>query len=239
MTLQAVILAAGLGTRLGRPHPKPLTRLSDGRTILQQQVDNLRTAFGKKLRLTIVVGYKLELLMEHIPDASFVYNESFDQTNTSKSLLKALRNSTKGGVLWLNGDVVFDPELLEQMKPHISEGQSTVSVNTASVSDEEVKYTVGPNGFIHHLSKQVPLNKARGEAVGINYISQKDKKKLIRRLIAVNDQDYFERAMEKTIASDQVRYLPLDTGNRLAIEIDCEEDLKRVNTYTATQFTVA
>lgn len=237
MTLQAVILAAGLGTRLGRPHPKPLTRLTDGRTILQQQVDNLRTAFGKKLRLTIVVGYKLEQLMEHIPDASFVYNESFDQTNTSKSLLKALRNSTKGGVLWLNGDVVFDPELLKQMKPYISAGQSTVSVNRASVSDEEVKYVVGPTGFIQHLSKSVSLNKAQGEAVGINYIAQKDKKKLIRRLHGVDDQDYFERAMERTIDLDDVQYVPMDTGDRLAIEVDCEDDLERANTYTIAQFT--
>lgn len=235
MTLQAVILAAGLGTRLGRPHPKPLTHLTDGRTILQQQVDNLRTAFGRKLRLTIVVGYKLELLMEHVPDASFVYNESFDHTNTSKSLLKALRNSTKGGVLWLNGDVVFDPELLEQMKPHIDEGKSIVSVNTASVSDEEVKYTVNAAGFIQHLSKIVPHNEAQGEAVGINYISQKDKKKLIKRLDGVHDQDYFERAMEKTIKCDHVQYLPLDTGDRLAIEVDCEEDLERANAYARLQ----
>ena len=32
--VQAVILAAGMGTRLGRATPKPLTRLQDGRTIL-------------------------------------------------------------------------------------------------------------------------------------------------------------------------------------------------------------
>ncbi len=35
--IQAVILAAGMGTRLGRPFPKPLTPLSDGRTIMEQQ----------------------------------------------------------------------------------------------------------------------------------------------------------------------------------------------------------
>ena len=29
MTVQAVILAAGMGTRLGRPWPKPLTPLSE------------------------------------------------------------------------------------------------------------------------------------------------------------------------------------------------------------------
>jgi hypothetical protein len=35
-SLQVVILAAGMGTRLGRDAPKPLTPLLDGRTILQR-----------------------------------------------------------------------------------------------------------------------------------------------------------------------------------------------------------
>ena len=44
--INVVILAAGLGTRLGRPHPKPLTPLSDGRSILRQQLDHIRKTFG-------------------------------------------------------------------------------------------------------------------------------------------------------------------------------------------------
>ena len=31
--MNVVILAAGMGTRLGMPHPKPLTPLADGRSI--------------------------------------------------------------------------------------------------------------------------------------------------------------------------------------------------------------
>ena len=42
MTTQVVILAAGMGSRLGRSLPKPLTELSDGRTIMQQQITSLR-----------------------------------------------------------------------------------------------------------------------------------------------------------------------------------------------------
>lgn len=229
MTVQVVILAAGLGTRLARPHPKPLTHLSDGRTILQQQVENLKIAFGGKLRLTIVVGYKLDLIMEHVPDASFVYNENYDQTNTSKSLLKALQNTTKGGVLWLNGDVVFDPQLLELMKPSMANDQSVVAVNDARVGDEEVKYTTDAYGNINKLSKKVSVGMAEGEAVGINYISKRSKKKLIHRLKRVNEFDYFERAMEKTIKLDGVTYAPIDTSKFLAIEIDCPEDLVRAN----------
>lgn len=229
MTEQVVILAAGLGTRLGRPHPKPLTYLDDGRTILQQQVDNLKFAFGPNLRLTIVVGYKHDLIMGHVPEVSFVYNEHYDQTNTSKSLHKALTNTTTGGVLWMNGDVVFDPRLLELVKPHMAADQSVVSVNVASVADEEIKYTIDSQGFIKSLSKNVPASLALGEAVGINYIASKDKEKLTRRLTEVDNQEYYERAIELTVLNHEVQYLPVDTSRYLAIEVDSEDDLARAN----------
>ena len=43
----------------------------------------------------IVVGFKLELVMEAAPDAVFVYNENYDQTNTNRSLLKALQGQPR------------------------------------------------------------------------------------------------------------------------------------------------
>ena len=234
MTVQAVILAAGMGTRLARPHPKSLTQLDDGRTIMTQQVENLRAAFGDDLRLTIVVGYKLEQIMEHMPDASFVYNEAFDQTNTSKSLLKALRNSFDGGVLWMNGDVVFDPGMLEYLRQSIEADKSFVAVDTSSVSDEEVKYTVDDAGYIDALSKTV--SGGLGEAVGINYISSHDKRVLISRLWQVEDQDYFERGMELTIDEDGVGYLPIDISRFYAVEVDFAEDLVRANARMARDY---
>ena len=97
MTLQVVILAAGMGTRLGKPWPKPLTPLADGRSIMQQQLENVEKVFKGEARTTIVVGFKLEMIMEAHPNASYVYNEIYDQTNTSKSLLKACAPLMKRG----------------------------------------------------------------------------------------------------------------------------------------------
>ena len=149
MAIQVVILAAGMGTRLGKPWPKPLTVLSDGRSIMQQQMENVSKVFGDVARVTVVVGFKLEMIIEAHPNASFVYNEVYDQTNTSKSLLKALRASQESGVLWLNGDVVFDPRVLERVQSRMREEKSFVCVNTSATSDEEIKYTVDSNGNIN------------------------------------------------------------------------------------------
>ena len=229
MNTQIVILAAGMGSRLGRSLPKPLTELSDGRSIMQQQFDNIHQAFGKKAEITVVVGYKLEHIIEAFPIASFVYNEQYDQTNTSKSLMRALRASKDGGVLWMNGDVVFDPEALERAAKMVATEQSFVSVNTAKVSDEEVKYTVDTEGYINELSKTV--KGGLGEAVGINYVSPDDKAALLRQLGRVDDKDYFERGIELAIEQDRLRFEPVDISDLYAVEIDFAEDLERANLF--------
>lgn len=227
--IQAVILAAGMGTRLGRPFPKPLTPLSDGRTIMEQQIDNLRQVFGADVRITTVVGFKLDLILEAFPDVTYIYNEAYDQTNTNRSLLKALRLSTEGGVLWMNGDVVFDPQVLEKVSDLMESDTSFICVDTAAVGDEEVKYTVDTDGYVDELSKQV-VN-ARGEAVGINFVSASDKPTLIDRLSECSDDDYFERGIELAISHDSMRVMPVDIGEFFAVEVDFEEDLTRANEY--------
>ncbi len=224
-TVQVVILAAGMGTRLGRPAPKPLTPLDDGRTILAQQVGNIHDVFGEDARIIIVVGFKHDMLMEAVPDALFAYNENYDQTNTSKSLLKALRNSADGPVIWMNGDVVFDPAVLERLRPLLAEDRSAIAVNTSVVAEEEVKYTVDGEGFVRELSKQV--TDGLGESVGINLIAARDKLALVARLDECAEQDYFERGLEMAIAADGLKITPIDISDLFAVEVDFAEDLAR------------
>jgi choline kinase len=224
---QVTILAAGMGTRLGRPFPKPLTPLNDGRTIMQQQLDNVAEAFGADTHVQIVVGFKLDLILEAAPEAVFVYNERYDQTNTCKSLLKALRASAAGPVVWMNGDVVFEPAILQRLQTNIDAGQTAIAVNTAAVSDEEVKYTVDANGLVKELSKTVVGG--LGESVGINVIAGADKAALIKRLEECDDQDYFERGIELAIEKDGLKVLPIDISDLFAVEVDFEADLERAN----------
>jgi choline kinase len=216
-----------MGTRLSRPLPKPLTELKDGRSIMQQQVDNLKIAFGTDYRLTTVVGFKLEAIIERFPEATYVYNEEYDQTNTSKSLLRALRASGDGGVLWMNGDVVFDPEVLRRVTQMINTDESFVVVNHSSVADEEVKYTLDADGFVAELSKTVVGG--LGEAVGINFVSSVDKAAVIKRLDEVADQDYFERGLELAIAAGEAKFKAVDISDLYAVEVDFAEDLARAN----------
>jgi choline kinase len=232
MDVEVAILAAGLGTRLARPFPKPLTRLSTGESILRRQVDAVRQVFGPDARITVVVGFKMDLIIEALPDVSFVYNELFDSTNTSKSLLKALRQTGQSSVLWFNGDVVFDVAALRVVKDAIDRGISFVSVNTAAVGEEEVKYTVDSTGRVRELSKTV--ENGLGEALGINWISATDKPTLARWLAECSDNDYFERAIELAVHHSGLVVLPLDLSAFNCVEVDFEADLARANEFVAS-----
>jgi len=222
--MNVVILAAGMGTRLGMPHPKPLTPLADGRSIMRQQLDNLSRLDPA---VTIVVGFHAEEVMRHAPDTRFVYNERYEQTNTSKSLLKALRLVPPGGVLWLNGDVVFDPRLLERVASVTAEDRSFVCVNTEACGEEEVKYTASSDGLIEKLSKSVVGG--FGEAVGINYIASADRATLVEHLEACTDTDYFERGIESAIETAGMPVLALDISEYFVVEVDFAGDLERAN----------
>lgn len=227
--VQAVILAAGFGSRLGKPFPKPLTPLVSGRTIMERQISCIREVFGEHTSVLVVVGFKLELIMEAHPDVLFAYNERYDQTNTSKSLLRALTLSGPDGVLWLNGDVVFDPAILRHIAPHIAAGESFVCVNHASVAEEEIKYTVDEAGLVRELSKTV--RNGLGEAIGINFIAAGDKELLRKHLESCADNDYFERGMETAIEAG-LRLRPVDISEFYAVEVDFEADLDRANLVT-------
>ena len=224
--MKIIILAAGIGSRLGNPLPKPLTTLKSGQTIMQQQIGNL-TRFFDADSINIVVGFKKDLIMESFPDMTYIYNQVFDQTNTSKSLLKALKKNHREPVLWLNGDVVFDAEIIRSLMPLIVANRSFVCVNNQEVAEEEVKYTLDSNGFIKELSKKV--KDGVGEAVGINFVSSKDINTLIARLEECADNDYFERGIELAIEKDGLEVTAFDISTFRCMEIDFKEDLDNAN----------
>ncbi len=223
--MKIIILAAGIGSRLGNPFPKPLTPLKGGKSIMERQVDNLSQNFNEH-DISVVVGFKKDLIMERFPDLTYIYNQFFDATNTSKSLLKALKKYRNEDVLWINGDVIFDVDLFSVLNKEIEQKNSFVSVNTSRVAEEEVKYTL-KNGFIYKLSKQV--EDGLGEAVGINFISRDDMPVFLKQLENCDDNDYFERGIEMAIEQDDLKIKAVDISDFRCMEVDFKEDLEAAN----------
>lgn len=214
--MRAVILAAGVGSRLGNPFPKSLSLLPGGERILGRQIRIFREAGIREIM--VVVGFKKELIMEEFPDVDFCYNPVFYLTNTSKSLLRGLEYMSDD-VIWANGDVVFDEESIELLLNHKG---SCVLVDKSECGDEEVKYKTGSGGNIVEISKIV--QNGEGEAVGINKIAQADLPAFVNCLRACDDSDYFERAIELGIGQG-MQFDALDISEYRCIEVDFEEDL--------------
>ena len=226
--MKVIILAAGVGSRLGRPFPKSLIKLKTGETIMERQL----SIIGEFISIDdtgIVVGFKKSVIMEVCPDASFIYNPYFSVTNTSKSLLRGLKKMAGSDVLWLNGDLVFERNIMERVIAKTGEGKPFCVVNGAKVGEEEVKYKSDENGNITEISKQV--TDAEGEAVGINFITADKLDELIKRLNEVDDNDYFEKGMENAIKDKSITFSKLDISPLNCIEIDFLEDLMQANSF--------
>jgi len=222
--MKVIILAAGIGSRLGKPFPKPLTMLSNGCSILQNQIKNLARYIDLE-DIFLIVGFKKDLIMEAFPDLTFIYNDYFDSTNTSKSLLKGINKIKNEDVLWLNGDVVFDHRIVDRL---MQQNHSCVAVNTAKVGEEEIKYTISDDGSIKNISKTI--TDGLGEAVGINYIKSEDLTLFKKCLAACEDNDYFERGVEVAIEGG-LKIYPVDISGLNCVEVDFIDDLEKANSF--------
>ncbi len=221
--MKIIILAAGMGRRLGnRTGPKPLTILCNNKSILEMQIDFLSAHYGRQ-NIVVVVGYKKEEILNKFPDLSYVENPAYEKENTSKSLLRALYFIEDEDVLWINGDVVFHPDIL--LKIDACKKSSTV-VNKGPVGEEEVKYTCRPDGSLLKISKQI--SHAEGESLGINFFYLKDLPILIENLQKCKDSDYFEKAIQLSIdAGTEIRPIVVDKTE--CVEVDFPKDLNRAN----------
>lgn len=214
----AVILAAGIGSRLGKPFPKCLNRLPYGESIIERQVRLLRSQNIKQI--IVVVGFKKELIMEHVHNVLFKYNHVYYLTNTSKSLALAL-DEIDSDVIWMNGDVIFDERALKEMLVKFEQNKNLIAVINKKCSGEEVKFCLDKDGSIKKISKD--LQKSEGEAVGINIIRKQDLPIMKKNLNMCSENDYFEKAIEFSI-DEGIKFYPVYLNEFPCIEVDFEED---------------
>ncbi|MFP5064772.1 sugar phosphate nucleotidyltransferase [Acinetobacter pittii] len=119
--MDAIILAAGLGSRLKsmtETQPKCMT-LIDGKSILERQLCFLDSLGVKKVY--IVVGYKKEIIKAKFGnfflDIEIIYcdNDDYDKTHTLYSFLIAFKYINKD-FIYLEGDVVIERKAISYFK---------------------------------------------------------------------------------------------------------------------------
>lgn len=220
--MKVIILAAGMGTRLGTCEvPKPLTPIFKHKSILDLQLDHI-SQFTSLSNVIVVVGYLKETIIHSYPALKFVINDDYANQNTSKSLLKAI-NTLNEDIIWINGDVLFHPSVFGKL---LNNKKTSMVVNQMKVGEEEIKYKTDGKKKILEVSKQIKLNDAEGEAVGLNYYSKNDLPMLKTKLSLCEEKDYFEKAIEYCI-EDGLLVETLVIENDMSIEIDFPQDLEK------------
>ncbi|MBG90316.1 MAG: UDP-N-acetylglucosamine pyrophosphorylase [Actinobacteria bacterium] len=221
--MRAVILAAGIGSRIGSIRPKCLSELGNGQTILGHQIQALRSSGIHEIH--VVVGFKKDVVMEDYPSVSFIYNPIYHRTNTAKSLLMALECLSASDILWINGDVFCPPEMFVRLR---DVDNSTVSYVKGQYGAEEVKCAISSEGYITGISKT--LDTHIGEAIGVNCILEKDFQPFKTALASCSENDYFEKGLE-ILSQDAVPIKGLDVSDLSCVEVDFSKDLDRARDF--------
>ncbi|MFH1196286.1 MAG: glycosyltransferase [bacterium] len=229
--MKAIILNAGKGSRLAPftdDNHKCLIDIGE-RKIIDFQLDALRQAGITDI--VIVVGHLKEKIKEYVKkysDLNFVFieNDAYQTTNTAYSLLLA-KKEMNDEFIYLNGDVLFDPEML--MRLIHSKHKNALAVEKKKCGEEEVKVTLVKKR-ITAISKKVSVSKAYGEFVGIAKFSKdifSDFKKALEETIVKEKllKEYFEYALDKI--TKKVTLTAVDISDLKTIEVDFPADLEK------------
>lgn len=117
--MQAIILAAGLGRRLGEytsNNTKCMLEVN-GRRLIDRMLDQLRRL--NLSRIIIVIGYKGDNLRRYIEENHpelpilFIENSVYDKTNNIYSLWLAREQMMEDDTLLLESDLIFEDKVLD------------------------------------------------------------------------------------------------------------------------------
>ncbi|MFI5232994.1 MAG: NTP transferase domain-containing protein [Gemmatimonadales bacterium] len=235
--MRAVILVAGRGTRLRATTEMPKCLLAPGGTALIDryvtQLDSLGVA------ATVVVGFRgdavsrrlTELAPRHAP--TVVTNSDYE-LGSILSLARGLDGFT-GDLLLMDGDVLFDPELLRRLVRAPHGNALLVDVGTAFTGEE---YMAGIDaGRVTELRRAaVPRHESSGEWVGFARLDAPAvaalRDAIAVRIAAGETGGGYEDALASILGACDLRCV--GTEGLPWIEIDFPEDARRAEALLLT-----
>ncbi|HSN93101.1 MAG TPA: phosphocholine cytidylyltransferase family protein [Anaeromyxobacteraceae bacterium] len=224
--MQAIILAAGRGSRLGdKANGLPKCLLEVGRRpLVEHQLDALSAAgIGP---VAMVLGYAADEIRERVGlKAEYLFNPEFSSTNSLYSFWLA-RDWVKGGLVVMNSDILFDPRVLDRL---LAAGGDALAFDSTSGDGREHMKVKVEGGLLADMGKELPAADAAGENVGILCFTEATAAALFERageLVAQGRRKDFLGAAVREIA--KVRPIrAIDIAGLPWGEIDFPYDLDR------------
>jgi choline kinase len=236
--MKALMLAAGVGNRLGEAsqnRPKCLLQFQ-GKSLLQRHIEIL-SEYGIS-ELTIVVGYRSELIQAEIDRlkannwVKTIYNKDYRQ-GSAISFAK-LRDGFNGveDVLIMDADVLYDDRIIAKLTDTKIDNCFLLD-RGFEMGEEPVKLCV-KNNYLIEFRKQLEPNleyETIGESVGFFRFSGAMAKKLFDRAdlyiqTSKNDAPY-EEIIRDLLLADPTSFGYEDVTDIPWIEIDFPEDIQR------------
>jgi len=218
--------------------PKCLLEVA-GTPILKRCVDALRGAGIEEL--VVVTGYLEDKIKAALgawfSGSAITYrrNDIYAQTQNGVSLVCA-RDVVEGEpFVMLDGDIVFDPEVLEAVVK--SPYADCLALRPATdLGDEEVKVVLDKADptLVRRIHVSLPPADAAGESIGIEKFSAATSQILfatIEQRVAANGAktEYYEKAFDQLCQQEKLRLHAVDVGRYYCAEIDTPADLEEVD----------
>lgn len=230
--MQAIIMAAGKGSRLGgltEDKPKSFLEVK-GIKLIEYNIALLH-AYGIK-DIIVVTGYqteKFEEYMKKIGGVRCVFNPFYEMVNVLGSFYMAQEYLTED-TIYMHADTLCAPEIFEKMLA--SDGDMVLPVEFKMCDEEAMKIRT-KNGFVTEISKQIPCEDGEGEFIGIAKIRKNilpDLKRAAKKLMAEKAfTSYFEGAIQELIKMEKYRLQTVSTDGFFWGEVDFLEDYERVS----------
>lgn len=236
--MQAIILAAGMGKRLGEyTHDNTKCMLEvNGIRLIDRALAALKEVNVSKV--VMVVGYKGQNVKDYVGvdyqgiPIEYVENPIYDKTNNIYSLYLAKDYMTAEDTLLLESDIIFAPsviqKLVEDKRPNLALVDKYESWMDGTVvtldNDQKITRFIDKSGFdfseIHHYYKTVNIYKFSKEFSAKYYVPF-----LTAYSTALGDNEYYEQVLRVILHLRNAPLFALPLLGDLWYEIDDMQDL--------------
>jgi histidinol-phosphate/aromatic aminotransferase/cobyric acid decarboxylase-like protein/choline kinase len=235
--MHAVILAAGMGSRLGKytqNNTKCMLSIN-GRTLIERALDALNNTGIHKC--IIVVGYQKDNLMGFIGDRyknveiTYISNDIYSKTNNIYSLYLAKEYLLQDDTLLLESDLVFEEKIIQDL---LDNPQPTLAVvaryepwmdgTVVQISRENVITNFIPRKFFNYHEKEsyyktVNIYKFSRDFLKTSYVPF-----LEAYSQAMGNNEYYEQVLRVVTTLDKNELKALVLTGRKWYEIDDVQD---------------
>jgi histidinol-phosphate/aromatic aminotransferase/cobyric acid decarboxylase-like protein/choline kinase len=236
--MQAIILAAGMGKRLGK-YTQDGTKcmvLVNGKSLIERALEAL-ISVGIK-RVVLVVGYRAERLRSFLegkyPELDLVYvvNEIYATTNNIFSLWLAREHLAAEDTILLESDLIFQPGILAKLvddpEPNlavVSKFESWMDGTVTMVDDDRnIVSVIDKAAFkwkrVEEYFKTVNIYKFSREFSRTYYLPF-----LEAYLTAFGHNEYYEQVLKVLAMLGDVQFKALPVSGKRWYEIDDPNDL--------------